>query len=79
MRWFATRLPDAGVRLLPTLADEVGDFGEATAVVAIEPAGGSSEARSGLEQLAVDVELRLIRGPVPDANRPGAAVAGEWQ
>ena len=72
----AADLPDAGVGLAPDAADEVGDRGEPAAGLAVDPPARLRVDQSGLQQVAVDVELGLRRGVVadPDGTRPAVAV-----
>ena len=65
--------------MLPALADVVGDLGKAPAVIAVQSAYGGGEARGGFEQLAVDVELRLLGGVVSDPNGAGLAIARQGE
>ena len=79
MRGLAAHLPDAGVGLAPDAADEVGDLGESPAGLAVEPPAGLRVDQRGLEQVAVDVELRLRGGGVADPDRARAPVAVELE
>jgi hypothetical protein len=75
----ASHLPDTGVGPAPAAADEVGDAGESTAGLAVEPPAGLRVDEGGLEQVAVDVQLGLRGGVVADRDRARAPVAVKLQ
>src|SRR4029079_14919474 len=75
----AARFPDAHVRLIPDLTDEIGDRGEAVGLVAVEAARGVGEMPPGQQQLTVDVELDLLGRTVAPPHGPGASISGKRQ
>src|SRR5690348_10644675 len=79
VRRLRSYLPDPGVGLPPEVADEIGDLGDAMAMVTIELACEVGEQRHGREHLAVNVELQLSGGSVPDSNGSRTPVADERQ
>src|SRR5581483_12016356 len=71
------RLPDALVGLVPVAAYVVADAAQQALRLAIEGAAVARELVGGVDDLAVDVELELLRGGVAGAHRARPAVAGE--
>ena len=67
--WRSADLPDAGVRVSPPLAHEVGDEREIPPDVGAEAVARAGVDERGVQQLAVGVELELIGGAVADAYR----------
>src|SRR5207237_1388655 len=75
----AADLPDSLIRLLPPFAGEPAKADERALRIAIEGPSAAHEVRRCADDLAVDVELDLVRGCISDAHRPRAAMAGEVQ
>lgn len=65
----AAQLPDALVRLAPRAGRRVGDAAEEGPLGVVELTDLLAEDVDGVEQLAVDVQLSLAPGAVPDADR----------
>jgi hypothetical protein len=71
-------LPDAGVRFTPRLRDAVGDLRNVLCGGVVDPVPARRrEAPDRVEDVAVDVELHLIRSAVSDPDGTGGAVAVE--
>src|SRR5581483_1734311 len=75
----AANLPDAAVGLPPDLTDEVRGLGQPAAGLRVEAVGGATIKPSGLQQIAVDVELALVDGPVSDPHGLGVAISGQLE
>src|SRR5207302_2817379 len=73
----ASVFPDAGVGLLPALADDLGQAADETLHVAVERLAAAGCFLNRAEDLAVVVRLKLAMGIVADAHRTRAAVAGQ--
>src|SRR4051794_28092309 len=69
--------PDPLVGLTPALADGVPETGEQVLRLAIETSAPASELRHGVDDFAVDVELKLLVRVVPDTHRSGVGVPRE--
>src|SRR5688572_10971526 len=63
-------LPDSFVGLAPALADRVTEVVQQADDLAIEVPTLPCKPRHGIDDLAVDVELELTLGLVPDPARP---------
>ncbi len=75
----AADLPDAAVGLAPDLTDEVCGLGQPAAGLAIESVGSAAVEPRRLHQIAVDVELALVDGPISHPYGLGVAVAGQGE
>ncbi len=73
----AALLPDPLVGLVPVLAEPSIDARELDPRVVVDRRAVSVVEVDGVDQLAVDVELELVGGAVPDPHRLRAAVALE--
>src|SRR5262249_11650150 len=73
----AALLPDARVRLLPRVGDEVRKLGHLAAGVAVEFPDARRVELDAVEEVAVDVELELVDRRVAGADRARAPVAGQ--
>ena len=73
----AADLPDALVGLIPVLADPVDDPRQVHPGLVRDGRGVLVVEVDRVDQLAVDVELELVGGPVPDPHRTRASVALE--
>ncbi len=70
-------LPDALVGLVPVLADPFDHAGEVDPRLVVDRRAVAAVVVDGVDQLAVDVELELVRGAVPDPDGRGALIALE--
>lgn len=72
-----TDFPDAVVRFVPPVNDDIGKATKETVVVAVERATERTITREGIDDFTVDIELELLRGLVPDTDGTTAPVAVE--
>src|SRR5262249_7186672 len=73
----AAGFPDALIGLVPVVAQPVDHVrGSSPALIGGLQATGV-DLGDRVQRLAVDVELELVGGPIPDSHRPGAAPAFE--
>ena len=73
----AADLPDSLIRFAPPFAGEPAKADERLLRIAIESPSAVHEVRRRADDLAVHVELELLRGRIPDAHRPRAAMTAE--
>jgi len=73
----AAGLPDPLVRLVPVLAQPVDDLRHRLPALVRQLQAVAVAEDDGVHRLAVDVELELVGGAVPDPHRPRAAPALE--
>src|SRR5829696_5438035 len=74
-----TPLPDAAVRLRPVLGGEVGDVDDEAPVVVVRLVAALTPVPTLLDQLSQHVELHLLGGLVPNADRLRLPVALQIQ
>src|SRR5215218_1585746 len=77
MERLAAHLPYARVGLLPAPGGRAGEVGHEPLDLRVQLAELLPVEPEGVEQLAVDVELDLVPGPVPHAHGRGLAPAAE--
>ena len=77
MARLAAGLPDTGVGLAPELAHALGHRAQLLPLLDGEDPAGVVVVQRRVEQAAVDIELKLVRCAVADADRARVAVAPE--
>src|SRR3954464_5525130 len=74
-----SHFPNTRIRHAPDVADVIGNAGERPSHVGIERTMAFAVQPSRLEQVAVNIELRLLDRGVAHTYRPRVPVAGERQ
>src|SRR5512146_982050 len=73
----AAHLPEPGIAFGPDAADQVSDLRQPTADIGIDRPAGLRVEPGGLEQIAVNIELKLPGRSVPDPDGCRAAVTSK--